>query len=619
MGLYLILREFFQYLILIFLCRDVFVLDWLSYFNLYLKYLGPRIFLSFILALFAGVIEGFGIFLVVPVLGSVLKSPEIESDEKIGFVGEILEKFFSFFGIEYVPENIFLLIGFLFVVKGVVLFLAHAYNARLRGELVRSLKIKLLNMFDSMSYIYYSEKSSGYFTNVVNLQAEKSILGFRYLTSMGMQAVLSAFYVIIAFFLSWQFGLLTIVLGLVFQVFFRSTNRKLKNLSRVAADENGRLNEFVVQLVQSFEYLSATNRISLLKSRAGAMVELLMVNQVRSGTASAFANSIKEPLAVLSLLGVLSLLLFKFEVDVAPILVSSLLFYRGLGMLFLIQSSWQGVLENIGSFEKVDKELSLHEFHKGANGTLRIGEFRHSIEFEDVVFKYPKSSVPIINKLNLSIPVGQSVGIVGTSGAGKTTLIRLISLAITPTFGTLRIDGIEDNLIDKQSWRKGVGYVPQIPAIFDDSILNNISLWDDRQDVLERVRETCVLANIADFIESLPEGFDTKVGDRGVKLSGGQLQRLAIARELYKRPSVLILDEATSALDSHAEDVIRESIEKLVGRYTIIVVAHRFSTLRNLDRLIVLEEGRVAEDGKWDELIDDKTSKLSRLAELQKI
>lgn len=599
--------------------REPLVLPWISYLSLYWKYLGPRIFVSFILAIFAGVVEGFGLFLVVPILASILNSPDMENDNKVSFVVGVLEDFFSYFEINYSPENLFLVIGTIFVIKGIFLFSANSYNARLRGELVMSLKTKLLDMFDSMSYEYYAERSSGHFTNVVNLQAEKAILAFRYLTSMGMQSVIAAFYIMLAFVLSWQFGLLTLVLGMVFQLFFRSTNRKLKDLSRAAADQNGRLNEFVVQVVQCFEYLSLTNRISRFKARAAVMVEVLMDNQVKSGIASAFANSIKEPLAVLSLIGVLSVLLFKMQVDVAPLLVSALLFYRALGMLFLIQSGWQGVLENIGSFEKVDEELRQHEIHKENSGDVVIRQLSDKIKLVNVVFMYPKSSAPVINKLNLSISARQSIGIIGASGAGKTTLIRLITLGSVPTSGLMEIDGVDHTRVDKKAWRSSIGYVPQQPAIFDDSILNNICLWDQREDVMERVRESCVLANIADFIETLPEGLETRVGDRGLKLSGGQLQRLTIARELYKRPSVLILDEATSALDSQAEDVIRESIETLVGKYTIIVVAHRFSTLRNLERLIVLDEGKVVEDGSWDELIADHSSRLSYLAKYQKI
>ena len=184
------------------------------------------------------------------------------------------------------------------------------------------------------------------------------------------------------------------------------------------------------------------------------------------------------------------------------------------------------------------------------------------------------------------------------------------------------IDGISANKIKKSSWSSQIGYVSQETLIFDDTIANNISMWkDDIQDadVLKKIRDAADQANILDFIDTLEDGFNTKVGDRGILLSGGQKQRIFIARELYRNPNLLILDEATSALDSESEIKIKESIESLNGKITVIIIAHRISTIKNVDKIYIMENGKIIESGKFEELKNNSQSKLSKLAELQLI
>jgi subfamily B ATP-binding cassette protein MsbA len=206
---------------------------------------------------------------------------------------------------------------------------------------------------------------------------------------------------------------------------------------------------------------------------------------------------------------------------------------------------------------------------------------------------------------------------VGESGSGKSTLVDLLTATLKPTSGRVTADGRSLADVDVESLRRRIGFVSQESVTFDDTVANNITLWQGGDPAA--VRLAAERAHCAEFIERMPGGYDAVIGDRGVKLSGGQRQRLAIARELYKQPEILILDEATSALDSESEQAIQASIDGLKGQMTIIIVAHRLSTIRRADRIFVLEAGRLVEQGAYQELLSRPGSRFRRMCELQQL
>jgi ATP-binding cassette subfamily B protein len=220
------------------------------------------------------------------------------------------------------------------------------------------------------------------------------------------------------------------------------------------------------------------------------------------------------------------------------------------------------------------------------------------ISFEHVQFSYP-GRANILPDLNLNIPAGQRVGLVGASGAGKSTIMSLLQRFDDPDSGVVRIDGQDIAHVTSESLRAALAIVPQDIALFNRSVLDNIAYARPDATRAEIVR-AADLALCRDFIEALPEGFDTMVGNRGTRLSGGQRQRLAIARALLKDAPILLLDEATSALDSESEHLIQQALERLMVGRTVIAIAHRLSTLRSFDRIIVLDHGRIIDDGPPD-------------------
>jgi len=224
------------------------------------------------------------------------------------------------------------------------------------------------------------------------------------------------------------------------------------------------------------------------------------------------------------------------------------------------------------------------------------------IVFDKAVFSHPNQKENVFNKFSLTIPAGQTVGLVGTSGAGKTTITKLLLRFIDLDSGRIKIDNQNIAKVTQDSLRENIAYVPQEPVLFHRSIYDNIAYANPRATKKE-VLEASKKAHVDEFVQTLEQGYDTMVGERGVKLSGGQKQRVAVARAFLKNAPILVLDEATSALDSVSEELIQDALFKLMEKKTVIVVAHRLSTIQRLNRILVIEEGQVMEDGSHEELL----------------
>jgi len=226
---------------------------------------------------------------------------------------------------------------------------------------------------------------------------------------------------------------------------------------------------------------------------------------------------------------------------------------------------------------------------------------QEAIEFHNVSFGYSPERV-VLREVSFSAKLGEIVAIVGSSGAGKTTLVNLIPRFYDPTGGVITIDGIDIGRVTIRSLREQMGIVTQDTILFDDTVFNNIA-YGQRDLAPEEVMEAARIANAEEFITGLPDGYQTRIGERGVRLSGGQKQRIAIARAILKNPPLLILDEATSALDAESERLVQEALDRLVQNRTSFVIAHRLSSIIRADKILVLDGGRAVEQGTHAELL----------------
>ena len=258
---------------------------------------------------------------------------------------------------------------------------------------------------------------------------------------------------------------------------------------------------------------------------------------------------------------------------------------------------------NMSSITRVSEILEEMPSIVNRENCIKFENFASDITFENVDFKYRDSTEKILKNINLNVKKGETVAFVGNSGGGKSTLVNLIPRFFDVSSGSLRIDGIDIRDYEIKSLRKAIGIVPQETFLFSGTILSNIK-YSRRDATFEEIVEAAKQANAHEFIENLSDGYNTEIGERGVKLSGGQKQRIAIARAILENPQILILDEATSALDNESEKLVQDALEKLMEGKTTFVIAHRLTTIENSNKIVVIQKGEIKEVGNHNELLN---------------
>lgn len=586
------------------------------YFQIYRKHIGRRMYLVFGLSLLAALTEGFGIALLLPLLRTADTSSPTED---LGWVEQSLFDFLAWIGIGESVLGILAFIGVAFALKGLIKFAEGGYRGYLQAQLLAELKQEMFDIYSQMSYRYYISQNTGHFINIINAQTREFFLSFGQYVTFFSQIITTLSYFAFAFVLTWRFATMAAVAGILLLLLFRKLNHYVRTLSRKNAKEMSQLNKLLVQILQSFKYIVSTNQVGHLRSGVSQSIDRLRHYQLWRRLAGSFTTALREPMSVFFIIGVIIIQVTVFEDPLTPIFVSLLLFHRGMQSVIAVQSGWQTTMEKIGSVEMVDDEFRIASDHEEESGTESIGAFSDAITFENVSFSYDAEE-QVIDDVSITIPANTTVAFVGESGAGKSTLIDMMTLLLKPQNGRILIDGTPGNEIHLPSWRSQLGYVSQETVIFDDTVVNNISLWDDGDpdEVEARAREAAQKAYAHEFIEQLSDSYQSIVGDRGVRLSGGQRQRLFIARELYKNPNLLILDEATSALDTESERYIQKSIDDLRGTMTVVIIAHRLSTIKNVDHIYVMDQGRVVEHGPFRELSTGGTQ-FRRMVEMQSL
>ncbi|MDA9882509.1 ABC transporter ATP-binding protein/permease [Alphaproteobacteria bacterium] len=309
-----------------------------------------------------------------------------------------------------------------------------------------------------------------------------------------------------------------------------------------------------------------------------------------------------EIVAVLCLVTVVTSLILKNS-EINKIIPTLVMF--GAASLRLLPSCNRilGAFQNI-RYGKVSVDVIFNELQLSSSNQLKdlkINDnidFKKNIKFENISFSYEKSKAVTLNNINIKIPKGKFIGIIGESGAGKSTLIDIFLGLLKPISGSIKVDNKEINT-NISSWQKKIGYVPQDIYLIDDTLRQNIAFGIPKNEIDDkRVNHAIKLSKLEDFVNSLKDGLNTIFGERGIKLSGGQLQRIGIARALYKNPEILVLDEATSALDNKTESFVIDSVKNLRGIKTIIIITHRITTILNSDYVYKIDKGVIAEEGK---------------------
>ncbi len=589
--------------------------EYKDYFTKIQRFVGRRIFVLGAITLFMAILEGVGISMLLP----LLEAGDIGSG---GAKGDptFFVRLFEFTGIPFTISGVLLAMGLIFLLKGVVKYWEGSYKAGLTKDLIYTLKTRLVQLYGQIDLSFFYKQNTGHYINVVNTQVNRATQFFINFSQFSARALLGITYLVIACFLEWQFTLMALVLGGGVIFMLRYLARFNRRLSYLTSREAGNLNKFLVQTLQALRYLIATDRFRNVEHSARKSIGKLSHYKFLSMRANAMVAAFKEPVTILFMIGIILIQVMAFDRPIQPIIVTLILFYRAMNTMILAQMEWQKLVGMSGGLEMVVNEFSVVQANQEVHGQEKVPRLQTGIVLQDVSYAYDEGR-NVLSHIDLEVPRNRTIALVGESGAGKSTLVDLLTLLIKPDSGELYLDGKPYYTIDQRSWRGSIGFVTQDIVVFDDTIANNISLWDQskkEKEIRQQVEKAARLAYCEAFIQTMPQGLDTPIGEKGVRLSGGQKQRLAIARELYKEPDLLILDEATSALDSASEKLVQRSIDELKGKLTVIIIAHRLSTIKNVDDIIVLEKGKVREKGSYQDLMGKDTifRKMTQLQQL---
>jgi ATP-binding cassette, subfamily B, bacterial MsbA len=403
----------------------------------------------------------------------------------------------------------------------------------------------------------------------------------------------------------WKLAMFSLALFPFVLVPTAKLGRRIRRSSRKTQDSMGELNQILQEGISGQQVVKAFGAEQYESRRFRAAASRLLRTNMRKVLIQGIPSPFIELMGAITFVGLLWYGRTEIKnhtikaADFAAFLLALLFLYEPVKRLTNLHSIFQ---QAMGASEKVFAYLDQPEEILSRKGARKLDGFRASMVFDHVSFRYPTASGLQIDDVSLEIRAGEIVALVGSSGAGKTTLVGLLPRFLDAVSGAVRIDGVDIRDLTLDSLRKQISLVAQETFLFNDTVANNIAYGLEKFDQA-RVIEAAKAAHAHDFIEDMPQGYKTVIGDRGVKLSGGQRQRLAIARALYRNAPILILDEATSHLDTESEMLVQKALGNLMTGRTVVVIAHRISTIRRADKIVVMDQGRIAETGTHDELM----------------
>ena len=500
-----------------------------------------------------------------------------------------------------------LIIFCVFLFKNIFLYIKNILVSYVQFSLIVRIRNRLYRHIHTLSMSYFNRKKSGKLASVmmndVNVMQNAFTTTFQKLLVEPLNIL---FFGAILFIIDWKLSLVALLIlplaGFLYVSVGVSIRRKSKRIQEKIASIMHILTEalYTIRVIKAFA--TKHHEIQKFETEGNRYFHLLF----RRAKLNNLATPINEIIGVL--IGVILLWYGGMQVIQTETLTSED-FLRFILVLFAMLAPIKTlgtvnitIQNSLAAAERVFKVIDSKPDINDKPDAKEIESFSEEIRFDNVSFDYGEKSVPVLKNVSFSISKGSVVALVGSSGAGKSTIADLIPRFYDTTSGSLKIDGEDIREYKLSNLRKMMGIVSQEVILFNDTVKNNISYGQPETketDIISAAKS----ANAMEFIDSLPEGLDTVIGERGIKLSGGQKQRLSIARAIIKNPSVLILDEATSSLDSESEKLVQQAIEQLMKDRTVLVIAHRLSTVKNADEIVVLEKGQVVEMGNHETLI----------------
>lgn len=577
-------------------------------------YLHYRVFVAIALSIVVGILDGLGLSMFLPLLEMVSNQSGGATDN--GFINA-LNTIYAFFNVSMSLQVVLFTMILFFILKGVFTYINAYYGVKLLELFSAKLRLETVNGLNGINFKSFVGSDMGRIQNALTGEVDRLARAkLSYFATM-QQLVLVIVYAFFAFLNDYRFALLVAIGGFLSNLLFQFLYKYTKKLSRSISYHFDVYEGKIIQHVQNFKYLKATGLLTFFGNRLHQTIKEIQLSRTKLGLVNSFMVATREPILVMIVAGVIIIMTTYLDGQLGLILMSLLFFYRALSALTILQTNWNQFLMVSGSMENMQDFLKEQKSDKEPNGNIMFDRLKKQVSLKQVDFYY--GDTLILDNISLEIQKNTSFAFVGESGSGKTTLVNIIAGLLPIDKGHLEMDGIPMNQIARETYQQRIGYITQEPVVFNDTIFNNISLWaEPTHERVNRFWQAVEQASLLDFINQLPDKEQTILGHSGISLSGGQRQRLSIARELFKDIDILIMDEATSALDSETEWAIKESIEALHGKYTLISVAHRLSTIKHADMVVFMDKGKILGKGSFDQLCQ-QVPRFKRMVEFQEL
>ena len=552
------------------------------------------LFIVLILMFINILLEAFGLGLLIPLLDLFNKS----GDQS--FITGKMKIIFNFFNIELNILNVIITMTAIFIIKGIAQFLSLLYAEKVRRRVFVDLTLGCYENLMSVAYAYFHDKKKSDLNLMLSYstQAAHSVY---YLIVFISKVLFLVGYFVFMFYLSFKLSLFVVIVCSVFGIAMLKYTLVFHTATKQITGLKSKFSHMALEAIES---------IKIVKTYVNEKFEIekyskYLKNHERVhydiNKKIAFIQSAREIILFLLVLMVIYYAMEVLDLKFTLVSVYVITLFRCLQMAYTQMNNFNQLVQRLPYAELALDLNSRDNKPYLKNGSREFsGKFK-KITFKNVGFSYRKD-IPVLNDLNIEIENNRTIAIVGKSGSGKSTFVDLFLRIYDPVKGGIFIDSMNLKEFDIKTFLNKIALVTQDIYIFNDTIENNIR-YGKRNATNEEIHYAAKIAHCMEFIEKLPEGFKTTVGDRGVKLSGGQKQRISLARALVKNTPILILDEATSALDSESEKMIQKATNSLLSKKTIIIVAHRLSTIVNADKIIVLENGGKIEEGTHAELM----------------
>ncbi len=574
--------------------------------------------LNIIFNILSGIFSLFSFALAIPFLGILFKSQPLIT-EKIPFdITNIssLEHNFNYFIssviIEHGEVTAFIVIGVFVIVttliKTLTMYLANHFMVPIRNGVVKDIRNELFRKVISLPISYFSEDKKG---NVIaKMTNDVQEIEWGIASSLEMlfrDPIKIILYLVSMLILNWKLTIFVFILLPIVGLLIGKTGKSLRKTAMAGQLQMGSLMAQIDEMLSGLRIIKAFNAEKHISSKFRKTNDEYTGLMNKINRKRFLASPLSEFLATCAIVIIMwyggKLVLEGDGLSSQALIGYLIIFSQIIVPAKALSSSWFNIKKAMASVDRINEILNAQNNITENQGASKVDKFEHSIEYKNVNFAY--SDVDVLKNINLKINKGQTIAFVGQSGSGKSTIVDLLPRFYDLSRGEVLIDNINIKDYKLFDLRDLFGYVNQTPILFNDTIFNNIAFGIEHA-TKEQVIEAAKVANAHDFIMETENAYETNIGDGGCKLSGGQRQRLSIARAILKNPPILILDEATSALDTESEKLVQEALDNLMANRTSIVIAHRLSTIKKADVIYVMQNGEIIEQGKHDNLIDNK-------------